>query len=81
MPLALVFGPASLGDIDQHYSNTSSKHGRLGQMMWLAIQWAQVKVGMGLPLLGEPGRFLPRAVGTCFLPLVSSSPILNGRLR
>jgi hypothetical protein len=44
-------------------------HGRLGQMMWIAIQWAQVTAGVGFALLGEPVRFLPHAVGKWFSSL------------
>jgi hypothetical protein len=38
-------------------------------MMWIAIQWAQVTAGARFALLGEPERFLPHAVGKCFLSL------------
>jgi hypothetical protein len=55
--------------IEQGYLETTAliehirQNGRLGQMMWIAIQWAQVTAGMGFPLRGAPERFLPLAVG------------------
>ncbi len=76
MPLAVVFGPAYLGGIglrhlyvEQGALKTAAlienirQNGRLGQMMWIAIQWAQVTAGMGFELLGKPERLLPHAVG------------------
>jgi hypothetical protein len=66
MPLAVVSGPAYPGGIglrhlyvDQGALKTSAliehihQNGRLGQMMWIAIQWAQVTAGVGFELLGN----------------------------
>ena len=82
MPPSVVFGPASLGGIGllhlyivQGALKTTAlierirQHGRLGQTMWISIQWAQVTAGVGFALLGEPDCFLPHAVGTWFLSL------------
>jgi hypothetical protein len=76
MPLQVVFGPHSHGDIglrylyvEQGYQKASAllqhirQHSRLGQMMWIAIQWAQVTAGVGFALLAEPWRLLSHAVG------------------
>jgi hypothetical protein len=72
MPLAVVFGPAYLGRVGLRYLyvgqgclKTSAliehiqQNGCLGQMMWTAIQWAQVAAGVGFALLGKPERFPP----------------------
>jgi hypothetical protein len=76
MPLAVVLGPAYLESVslrhlygEQGYLKTSAliehmrQDGRLGQMMWIAIQWEKVTAGVRFPLLGIPERFLPHAVG------------------
>jgi hypothetical protein len=80
MPLAVVFGPSYLGGVglrrlyvEQGSPKISAliehirQNGRLGQMMWIAIQWAQVTAGVGFALLGKPDRFLPHAVGKWLL--------------
>jgi hypothetical protein len=71
MPLAVVFGPAYLGGVglrhpyvEQGSLKTSAliehirQNGRLGQMMWIALQWTQVNEGVGFAVLGKPERFL-----------------------
>jgi hypothetical protein len=76
MPLEVAFGPSHLGGIglrhlyvEQGYLKISAllrrmrQNSRLGQMIWIAIQWTQVTAGVGFALLAEPGRFLPHAVG------------------
>jgi hypothetical protein len=83
MPLDVVFGPARLGDIglrhlyvEQVYLKTSAllrhkrQNSRLGQMIWLAIQWTQVTAGVGFALLAEHGWFLPASCSRqmTFLP-------------
>jgi hypothetical protein len=81
IPLALVCGPAYLGGIGlQHLLSSRAlkastlielirHNGRLGKMMWIAIQWAQVTAGVGFALLGTPERFIPHAIGKWLLSL------------
>jgi hypothetical protein len=82
MPLEVVHGPAYLGgvglrhlSIEQGYHMSSAllehirQNGRLGQMMWIAIQWAHVTAGVGFTLLGAPERYLPHALGKWFSSL------------
>jgi membrane protein required for beta-lactamase induction len=82
MPLEVVYGLAYLGgvglrhlSIEQGYHETSAlldhirQNCRLGQMIWIAIQWTQVTAGMGFALLGAPERFLPHAFGKWFSSL------------
>jgi hypothetical protein len=72
MPLEVVVGPTSIGDIglrylyvEQGYQKTSAllQHSRPGKMMWTVIQGIQVTAGVGFAVLAELWRFLSHAVG------------------
>ena len=65
MHLYIVQGALKTVAIIEHVR----QHGRLGQTIWISLQWAQVTAGVGFDILREPDRFLPHMVGKWFLSL------------